>query len=499
MKRIVLVLLCVAVCGSWVWADEAALERKIDLLTQKLEAQQKHLGELSARLNDADNPVFRARVLNYEKEMLKLRNELRQGAGDVGGWFSDLDFYGKLRIRYELATGDDRAYRGTTAGGVLDGLPTRFKGLDDANRSRVQYLLSFGFTKKFGDDWEAGFGLASTVGDATTRNTTLDGYFAEDPVGIDRAWIKWHPKSIKGLEGLTIVAGKFENPFVHTDMTWDSDASPEGFGEIFEFKSESLGNFVPYIALGQLIADEVANAADTHCLAYQLGFNWDIDNDTFKKLTFAFTIYDWDGFEDSLNNQLAGTVALANLWPNGTRVITVAGNTVSIRRDSGTVQAYFDAGDFNIFNFTTKMELEVPFGDKTIPVNPYIDIAWNEAQADNAFGANPGAATSGLTNLGNRNLNDAIAVGVAVGKAKEKGDLEFKYKYAHIEANSIVGVVSDSTFGGANREGHVFGVQYMVHDNVSIGGNMYFVEDIYSLDHSNAEEPIFQFDVVVKF
>ncbi len=61
----------------------------------------------------------------------------------------------------------------------------------------------------------------------------------------------------------------------------------------------------------------------------------------------------------------------------------------------------------------------------------------------------------------------AYALFLSYGKAKQAGEWDLKYKYAHIEANAVVGAFADSDFGFADREGHQVSGNYQFSKHVT--------------------------------
>ena len=62
---------------------------------------------------------------------------------------------------------------------------------------------------------------------SSRRNQTYTGGFSPKAVWIDRAYAKYTPKD-GVLKGLSATGGKMPIPFVHTDMPWDPNVTPEG-------------------------------------------------------------------------------------------------------------------------------------------------------------------------------------------------------------------------------------------------------------------------------
>lgn len=116
----------------------------------------------------------------------------------------------------------------------------RYDQIDSANkafvmRDRVRYRLRFGFTAQLMDDFEVGFRLSSGEptgnfgGSPLSGNSTMQDNGSRKFVYIDEAFVKWTPLKGPHLTGAYTI-GKQENPFVMSDLIFDPDYMPEGFG-----------------------------------------------------------------------------------------------------------------------------------------------------------------------------------------------------------------------------------------------------------------------------
>jgi hypothetical protein len=106
------------------------------------------------------------------------------------------------------------------------------------NENLQNYRLRFNIDVQVTDDISGGFTLASgNINDPTSTNQTLTGFYARKPIALDRVFIDYHPSQFKPLE---LVAGKFTYPWYNTELTWDKDLNPEGFGETLNFPLHSI-------------------------------------------------------------------------------------------------------------------------------------------------------------------------------------------------------------------------------------------------------------------
>ena len=287
------------------------------------------------------------------------------------------------------------------------------------DRQRGRFRLRLGFTKKYKDDGlEVGFRLASgSSDDPTSTNQTMESNNSKKPVWIDLAYVKYSPPA---LPGLTFAGGKVKNPFVHTDILWDSDVNMDGLYQSFEL---SEGTVRPFVTMAQMFLDENKMDADhdSGMLAGQAGIK--LKTGGFSA-ALAAAYYDFDEFEKSYRK--------------------AHGNPV----DSNGVLA---AGDFNVF------DLVAQFGVKAGPVPIKVILDWaintgDDARGDGEF----------------EGKDTALAAHLKVGKCKKKHDWEVKYKFAYIEANAAPGDFCDSDFGHANRKGHKLSVGYQPFKKASL-------------------------------
>ncbi len=351
--------------------------------------------------------------------------EKADGGPAVPSWLTDLKFSGDLRIRYEGKWYDENT----------------------ADEQHGRFRMRFGFEKKLTDELSAAFRLASgSSDDATSTNQTLTGQYSEKTVWIDLAYVTYKPTGIKGL---TIGAGKLKNPFVNTDLVWDSDVNPEGAYATMSFSG--LDNFTPFVTAAGLLNYENTTAGrdDASTAALQGGFDWKVSDNVSWQSAVAYYNY--------LNYTEAGNWNKSNGNTNAGGVLT--------------------AGDFNLVNLTNIVTFDI----SELPVEIFFDYVKNT-------GENAPAPDNGQ--------DTGYAAGFKVGSSKNPGRWDAGYKYAKIEANAVPGAFNDSDFGYANRKGHKVSVNYCIAKNVSAGLAVFRTEP----DTGGTEkQTLVQADIVVKF
>lgn len=214
----------------------------------KTDETAKVLAEMTLKLAEQGRELARLRAIVEGRQGAALDQEavlatLSEMNADAAGrsllpaWLEALTFFGDLRLQYWGEVWNTGA----------------------KNRNRLRFRLRFGIRKYWLDkQLEIGFRLASGSDDVpTSTNQTFTGHFTTKNIWIDRAYAKYKPNWLKGL---MLIGGKMANPFVHTDLVWDTDVNPEGFWGEYRLKVCSAE---PFVGVGYFIMNESGGAHDT--------------------------------------------------------------------------------------------------------------------------------------------------------------------------------------------------------------------------------------------
>jgi len=407
MKKVIQIIIFafsfVLVCsGTGFSMSDAELMKKfaeMEKMIQKQQMQIEKQNEVIKQLQDktvADPVVIQPAsevVTPASREQIKvIVTEVVSETMPVPEWLKGIKFGGDFRLRYE---------------GI-------FNRTDEPDRQRGRFRLRLNFAKKLCDELEVVIRIASgDSNSATSTNQTFDDSFSEKDIWIDRAYALYRPNWLKGLE---LAGGKLKNPFVHTDIIWDSDVNPEGVYEKYVFSMTD--SFKPFITLAQFMIEEIDDDSnDPTLFGYQAGYNWDISK---SQWTLAATLYDFSNLEN-----------------------------VDWDDDFGNS----GEGGFKILNITSFWKTKLC----DIPFKLYGDYARNTDSEDNDY---------------------AYALGFSIGKIKKKGDWAFGYKYARIEPDAVVGIFADSNFGGANRRGSKFSLKYKFHPKIDFAATTWITDSV---------------------
>lgn len=360
--------------------------------------------------------------------------------------------YGDVRGRYEMFRTDN---------------DTPGAGEPNKARDRFRYRLRAGVTATLKDQFEVGFRLTSSEpsggfgGDPISGNATMQDNGSKKFVYIDLAYGKWTPIN-KGPWLLSGTIGKMENPFVVSDMVFDADYTPEGFG------LQGGYNFNDAHSLkfngGAFVLDEInqgAGASDDP-FVYGAQLRWDAKWTPKLQTTVGaswLTISEIDSL---------GNAAVPNVQFGNSRYATATGTHAV----GDLVHAY---NPFIIDASATYTIDKAPLYPGSFPI-----------RIGGEFMHNPSASDE----------NNGWWAGFFLGKAAKKGTWEVSYRFKHLEADAWYEEFVDSDFGayfetvpaasglgrgyraGTGVAGHIGKIAYALSDSVSVGATWFYTEAI---------------------
>jgi len=290
---------------------------------------------------------------------------------------------------------------------------------DNRNRNRVRARAAL--IADITPTMEVGLGLASGGDDPVSSNQTLGGGGSTKELRMDLAYFDW-----SGLKDTHVYGGKFKN-YIHragkNALLWDGDWRPEGIG--IKWNNGML----------------FANGLGT----------W-IESDTNKGQSFAYL------------TQLGIKI------PIGDNMKLTTGIGYHVFDTQGTGSFFGDTDDFfgNSFNPITKTylydyeELEI-FADLGFEMFGHPALVFGNYVQNQAVDEN----------------DTAYAFGFKYGSAKNKGEWQFGYVYQKLEADSLLGLLTDSDFGGGGTDskGSIIKGSYAIAKNFNANVT-YFINDV---------------------
>ncbi len=364
-------------------------------------------------------------------------------------WVTALRFNGDFRGRFEGIYNDQTYPTGTP------GVP------NTTDRDRFRYRLRFGVTAVIKDDFEAGFRVASgdvdggTTGgvDPLSSNQTFQNNGSKKGILIDLAYGKWYPLHTAHWGG-SLTIGKMENPFVFSDIVFDSDYTPEGAAQQLSYAFND--KHVLKLNVGEFVLDEVPTSEhDPYILGGQLRY----DATWTKKFQSSVGI----SMLHIFNANALTSASVPNINTGNTRT------PVSATDFAPTYNFRPIIGD-GLFTYTLDT---FPFYKGPFPLRAFGDYMYN-----------PGAPDT---------QNVGWSVGAALGKSGKKGTWEVSYRYKRLESDAWYEELTDSDSGafygvapvgggngyrtGTNIKGHVMRASYSPFDSTTLAVS-YFLLDL---------------------
>jgi hypothetical protein len=311
---------------------------------------------------------------------------------------------------------------------------------DGRNRSRIRARTAL--QADLSPTMKVGIGLATGGDDPVSSNQTIGGGGSSKDIKIDLAYFDW-----SGLENTHIYGGKFKDFLVRPakkGLRWDGDWRPEGLGLVWD------NDFIFAQALGTWLEGDSKKGTE-FAWALQGGFNFNTGDFGKMKIGGGYTVFD-----------IAGRTPLFGAADD------FYGNTWVVNPNTNEREFAFDYHNLEAF-LEWKISDFLLFGNYT--VNTEVD--------DN---------------------DTAYLMGAKYGSAKDKGMWDITYFYEKIEADSTVGLLSDSDFGGGGTDakGHVISATYAFHENFNFKAT-YFINKINIAAEDSRNYDRLQLDLAFKF
>ena len=306
------------------------------------------------------------------------------------------------------------------------------EGEDTRSRSRIRARTNV--KADVSDTIEVGFGLATGGDDPVSTNQTLGGGGSSKGVVLNLAYVDW-----EAAVGVHLFSCKFKNPLTRVGgqaLTWDGDWTPEGLA--LKYKGDMF--FVN--ALGTFLESDSKNSNDSFSYGAQFGASGSIGG---VALTGGLGYY-------SIPTQGKTTTFGDPTDPDdffGNTAVELGGLACGTTPDTVCVYLY----DYKI----AQVFAEAAFDIGELPARVFFDYVNNSDPSENDTG---------------------WLLGAKIGQTKDRGQMQFTYYYADKEADSMLGLLTDSDFGGGGTDskGHWLQFSYGVNKSWAIGAQ-YFINE----------------------
>ena len=287
---------------------------------------------------------------------------------------------------------------------------------DDTERLRHRLRLRLNVLARVNRDIDVLATIASGINNVGANNQTLDDAFDTKPVSLYRAYVSIHPQSVRGLRAST---GKVPNPFYlpgGSELVWYVGIAPEGMLARYRF------------AVGVVELDV-------------LGFGFFVEE---RPIT-----------RDSYLTGGQAVVSLPVLRGTG---ITVGTGLYAYGNMRGLPALHEEHGSGN-----TLVEGGVYAADFTL-VEGFAECRTELA------GLPVAAAFHVVENTAADSLSSGYWFGGSVGRLTKQGKWRIAYSYRRVEADAVVGWLTDALFAGGRSDagGHRFRADVRVLQGVTL-------------------------------
>lgn len=448
--------------------------------------------------------------------MAQARAEGWAAPNETPEWAKRIRFEGDLRVRHEsrlfsggnsnemvnyAAINDGSGYDvnlNTTAG--LPPLANTRQDRKNLWRARAR----IGLAADISDDTHAGVRLASGSDDSPVSTTqTLGNGLGKKNIWLDQAWL-----SHRLMDGVTVIGGRFANPFVSTDTLFSNDLNFDGVALQYSKPLPSNKDLTLFGTIGIIPLEyssdsfpsnglDKAASENKWLLGLQAGADWKLDSNNRLRGTLAY--YDFKNVSGKLSSACAlyaGAQACDTDWSRP--AFMQKGNTLMMLRDialnpadpANTSQPqYFGlASKFQLLDMNFRWDTKVTgsYGLR-LDANYVRNLAYDENEMFqrarggivNNFGA--GAATPGQRDF--RSGGNAYMLQATFGKPSPsaRGDWNVLAGYKRIEGDSMPDGYNDSTFhlGGTNARGYFLGGSYAIDKNTWLTGRWTSTKEVH--------------------
>ncbi|GAB6907117.1 putative porin [Desulfosarcina cetonica] len=374
-------------------------------------------------------------------------------------WAQRITISGDVRLRYQ----QDAFVDGNAIFVNPDDTSRVMNTTED--RHRFRYRARLGLKARLVDYREINVGQVETgfrfttgnEEDPVSTNDTMGDYFNRDSLVFDRAYLKWkwHPINpwFDRMPQISIVGGRFANPWFSTDLVWDGDLNFEGLAVSYETDTEQMRPMNLFFTAGVFpLQEEEFSNRDKWLWGAQVGLQYQPSYNMAFALSAAY--YDYQNVEGIQN-----TLAYPNENNFTAPLYQQKGNTLMDIDPEDTIQTAL-ATDYNILDILLKTDIGIFH-----PIHIILD-----AQYVKNFGFDADRVAEVTGDDSPVEDTDGYMFGAMVGypKISNFGEWNVGLKYKYLGADAVLDAFTDSDFhlGGTNAKGWILNCEYGLYRNL---------------------------------
>jgi hypothetical protein len=306
------------------------------------------------------------------------------------------------------------------------------------------------------------------TGNPVSTNQTLGGELNKFSVVIDRAALTWKDLDEDGYPWLDLYFGRFKNPFLHTDLVWDSDINLDGMAFTWRynlsggndlFSMDQRDKTLFFTAGIFPLAEFELTSDDRWLLGAQVGSQFILDDQT--TFNFGLAFYNFMNMEGVPNPIIDGhdTDFSAPDYPGRGNALFNIANAAA-----GDDRLYAYAADYNLVNLTARIDIA-----SFAPERLILDLDYVE---NTGFDEDEVAARVDPSEFPELGASTGYQAKVLFGRPEiaHYRDWNIALAYKYLEADAVVAAYTDSDFhgGGTDAQGWWFSAAYGIEENTAL-------------------------------
>ncbi len=413
------------------------------------------------------------------------------GIKEAPEWVYRTSISGDVRVRYsgEFYPNDNPTDpifdidETNDAGGVANGSRDIILNLTD-DRQRLRGRARLMFTSRPSENLEVGIRLTSgNSGNPVSANQTLGKYGKKWESSFDLAYFNY----TSDAKTFGFEAGRFKNPWLHSDLIWDSDMTFEGINTTYApMRSKSTTRmFDPYIQIGAFPLQEIHQAIlpgdsvdppndDKWLYAGQLGTNINFSENSVISFAVSYFYFKNVVGVDNPINQDNQDLTASSYYQYGNTLQNIVANDPF---NSTQRELYALASEFELLNLTLRYDYS-GFDEHHL---------WFMADKveNKAFDSQEVSKRIGVGFIvPDRSSGYELGLGFGSKKTNGWGDWQLGFNYRYLEGDAVIDAFADSDFllGGTNAKGYILKGDLWLADNLSVSFRWLSAEEIDAAD-----------------
>lgn len=429
-------------------------------------------------------------------------------------WLRRISWSGDLRLRAQgdLFAGDNIGLPNgyfdfneiNSAGGFGRTDEPFLNTTEDRQRMRVRARLGLDtrITDSLVSTLDAALRLSTGGSDPVSTNQTLGTGFSRYSVNWDQIYLRYRRGTDNPVPWLTAWGGRIPNPWLSTDLVWDSDLAFEGVAARFVYdmtapRSNARVVRNVFLTLGAFPLEEIERSSrDKWLYGAQFGIDIGERNASRFRMGAAYYVYEnISGRRNALNSTVNDFTAPAFMQK---------GNLLfDIRNDTDTNTDFWAlAADYRLLNLTAEYDI-VPRGSMHVVLTA--DYVKNVGYDEDKIRARTGGAVArsqgflaGTDPIEARDQGYLFKVAVGYPDRRTRGAWQVFGGYRHLERDAVLDAYTDSDFhlGGTDNEGWFIGGEYSFRNNTWLTARWLSAD---SIDGAPMGVDVLQIDLNVRF